>query len=175
MKRFSRIGCFALALTAALPLTGCSGGGGGGFLGINPGPDGNIKITDATSGAVLTTSAGQPDMVTGSRFAIGIYENHFGGPYSITNVGIDNVPTAANGNTTYHYKFNYPCFGPHFQNDPNSQTNVVTFISDQANGQPYANLPSGAGSGNPCHSGLLETWAISDSKGHTAYFYDEEV
>lgn len=86
MKRFSRIGYFALALTLiSIPLSGCSGGGGGGFLGLSPGPTGNITITDATSGAVLTTSASNPDMVTGLRFAIRIYEKSFGGPYSVTN------------------------------------------------------------------------------------------
>ncbi len=157
-----------------LPLGACSGGGGGGFLGLNPGPNGDITLTDATSGKVLTTSATNPELVTGGRFAIGITEAHFGGPYSVTLTGSKNVPTAANGNTVYQYYYSGSCFEPHFQYDPNSATNVVTFSADNADGQPYANLPSGAGTGNPCHSGELETWQISDSKGHSVYFYDEE-
>ncbi len=191
MKRFSKVGYAGLTLIAfAFPLSGCSGGGGGGFLGLSPGPTGNITITDATSGAVLTTSASNPDMVTGLRFAIGIYEKSFGGPYSVTNVGSTNVATLANAAPTtpgtpqvpafYPYDFNVPCFQPHFQNDPNSQTNVITFTGDNANGKPYAypnGPPSGSdasSAGNPCHSGELETWAISDSRGHSVYFYDEE-
>lgn len=183
MKGSLRGGLVAVAVAAgAASLAACSGGGGGGgFLGIDPGPNGDIQITDATSGSVLTTSANKPYVVAGARFPIGIYEQRFGGPYSVTSVGVTNVPTAANGGSTYPYSFSGSCFTPHFQNDANSQTNVWTFSADNANGNPYA-YPSGAGpsgetataAGNPCHSGLLETWEISDSKGHTVYFYDEE-
>ncbi len=197
MQRFLTGGYLVVAAVAsALALSSCSGGGGGGgFLGLNPGPTGNFAITDASSGAALTTSAAHPDMVTGLRFAIGIHEDHFGGPYSVTNVGSTNVATVANASPAtptvpafYPYQFNEPCFQPHLQNDPNSQTNVITFTGDNANGNPYAipapapvppgpaptPMPTATPMGNPCHSGEFETWAISDSKGHTVYFYDEE-
>ncbi len=138
MHRVLQRSCVTVAaLTAGMGLSGCSGSGGG-FLGINPGPDGNITITEASSGAVLTTSATKPYMVSGLRFSIGVTEQHFGGPYSVTNVGSTNVPTADNGDQDYPYEFNQPCFEPHAQNDPNSATNVWTFTGDNANGNPYA-------------------------------------
>jgi hypothetical protein len=78
IMRFTRA---VAAFICAATMTGC---GSGGLLNLNPQPDGNILITNTTSGATLQTTLAQPFVVTGGGFSIGIAEDHFSGPYKVT-------------------------------------------------------------------------------------------
>jgi hypothetical protein len=132
--------------------TGCSGGGG--FLGTNYNPKGDITITNPTTGAVLVTSASSPYFNTTGDFLIGIAETNFGGPYNVTV-------------TNWNNGFNKPCFVPTLV-DTTDHINTVLFKDDNANpvGTPVTTP-------NPCtlNDGDLETASIGDGKGHTVYFY----
>jgi hypothetical protein len=136
------------ASTIALALAGCSSST------FNPQPDGNITITDATTGKVLQTSSTTPYIVDSGSFSLGIYEDHFGGPYSVKVI-------------QWTAPFNVPCFVPHYVSTA-QQTNVVSFTSD--NGAPESDPTQP----NPCsNNGFVdeETAYIADSKGHGTNFY----
>jgi len=172
---------FALAGCAALGA--CTGSGGGGILDR---PGGDITVSDAVSGKVLSTSLANPYLVGANlRFTIDVLESHFAGPYTVNIVSEMNVPTASNGGVAYGYTFNEPCFVV-TQNAPiTTQTVSLTFAGSNANGQPGAYPVGGVptagpggtvstSSGDPCHSGELETAQIADSDGHSVNFYYEE-
>ena len=137
------------ALALATLLSGCSSTN----FGLTPQPDGNIVVTDYQTGQILTTSLAAPFAVSSGSFSIGISEQHFGGPYTITVV-------------QWTANFNLPCFVPHYISTA-QQTNVVQFTSD--NGAPVGD-PSQP---NPCVKGDEETAQIADSKGHSVNFYYE--
>ncbi|MBD5605873.1 MAG: hypothetical protein IAI48_12415 [Candidatus Eremiobacteraeota bacterium] len=167
---------FLFALLAGTAVSGCSGSL------FNPSPDGDIYVTDPITGYAIVTSFAKPYAVSGLRFSIGISEAHFGGPYTLTVTNETNEPTASNGGYPYPFQFNEPCFTTTSTIPANSKTNVVVFDGSNANGQPsnYPTQPvpatdTASANGNPCHSGEEETLAISDGKGHTSYFYYEEL
>ena len=172
---------FALAGFAAA-LNACTGSGGGGILDR---PGGDITVSDAASGRVLTTSLANPYLVGDNlRFTLSVLESHFAGPYTVNIVSEINVPTASNGGVVYGYTFNEPCFAVSENAPITTQAVTLTFAGNNANGQPGA-YPSGGmptagpdgaastNSGDPCHSGELETAQISDSDGHSVNFYYE--
>jgi hypothetical protein len=133
----------------AAGLAGCSSS----TFGLTPQPDGNIVVSNSVTGATLTTTYANPFLVSSGSFSLGIYENHFGGPYTVTV-------------TQWTANFNLPCFVPHYVSTA-EQTNVVQFTSD--NGAP----PTDPTEPNPCINGDEETAIISDSKGHSVNFYYE--
>jgi hypothetical protein len=152
--RFTRA---VAAFICAITMTGC---GSGGLLNLNPQPNGNIVITNATSGAALQTTLAQPFVVTGGGFSIGIAEAHFSGPYQVSV-------------TSWTAPFSIPCFVPHYVNQTD-KTNVVRFSADNA--APVA-TPTQA---NPCAAfvganGLSttdeETATFTDGHGHTAQLF----
>ncbi len=140
----------ALASTAA-----CSGSGGN-FLGGNDYPSGNIVLSNPQTGAAFTTSEANPLPVNGNSFSIGITEQHFGGPYTVTSY-------------SYDTGFNEPCYEPHLI-DGVDATNIVQFRPDNAAPIPAAGQPYQV---NPCNPDQNdeEVWLINDGKGHNLYFY----
>jgi hypothetical protein len=138
-----------LAGVLAATLTGCSSSA----FGLTPQPDGNIVVTNYQTGATIASTLANPYMVSAGSFAIGISEDHFGGPYTVNVV-------------QWTADFNIPCFVPHYV-DSSNQTNVVSFRSD--NGAPVTDPTEP----NPCIQGDEETAQIADSKGHTVQFYYE--
>jgi hypothetical protein len=152
--RFTRA---VFALVCAVIMTGC---GSGGLLNLNPQPDGNIVVTDATSGAVLQTTSASPFLVSGGGFSIGLTESHFSGPFNVS-VSKWTAP------------FNISCFVPHYV-DQTDKTNVVKFSADNASPVTAPTQPS------PCNpfygtNGTLQTDAetatINDGRGHSIKFY----
>jgi len=146
-----------MALICAVSMAGC---GSGGLLNLNPQPNGNIVITNATTGATLQTTLAKPFLVPGGAFSIGITEDHFSGPYTISI-------------STWTAPFSMSCFVPHYI-DQTDKTNVVSFTADNASPVTAPTQPS------PCNpfvgtNGATqtdeETAQITDGKGHTATFY----
>lgn len=169
------------AAIAAVLLTtsvGCSSGNG--IFGSDL-PAGDISIANGLDGTPLNkTSATNPFVVLGPRFAITIAETRFNGPYSISIVKQQNLPTPADNNLPYPFTFNQPCYVAH-QIDTTSHANLVSFLADNANGKPFdfadnPNLTAAelAAGGNLCHDGELEVAQIGDGKGHSVLFYYEE-
>jgi hypothetical protein len=142
---------FGLSLGCTAILAGC---GANGILGLTPKPDGNIVLTNAVSGAAIQTSLASPMMIGDGSFSIGITENYFSGPYTITV-------------ESWTAPFNIPCFVPHYV-DSSSKTNVVRFQPDNAAPVTTPTQPS------PCNEftnggGLQtdeETALITDNDGH---------
>jgi hypothetical protein len=131
-------------------LTGCSSSA----FGLTPQPDGDIVVTNSTTGAVLTTSQTSPFQVTSGSFSIGIYEKYFGGPYTVQVIA-------------WTVPFNVPCFVPHYVSTA-QQTNVVNFRSDNGSPESDPSQPS------PCIPNEdIETASIADSKGHSVNFVYE--
>jgi hypothetical protein len=177
MKFPVRLALLGGAAALAVGATGCSAGSGGGGLLNYPG--GTISLTDPTSGAAIVTSAAAPFIVPTLqlRFTINATETHYDGPYNVTIIAQENLPTSANGGTIYPFSFNEPCYTVS-ENDTFTQATVpIIFNGSNANGQPYA-FPGGVvptgDTGNPCHSGEFETALIADTKGHSVKFYYEE-
>lgn len=145
MERLLRTG-----LVAALLLgTGCSSNGG--FLGTNYNPKGNITITNAATGAVITSTEAQPYEETGSSFSIGITETNFGGPYTVSISGWTSGASE-------------PCYAATAINTT-SQTNVIQFLP--TNASPPATTPVVCPGGNKDE----ETVEINDGKGHSVNFF----
>jgi hypothetical protein len=142
---------FIRAVAALLCAAGMTGCGAGGLLNLNPQPDGNIVITNATTGETLQTTQANPLVVTGGGFSIGIAENHFNGPYKLTV-------------TNWTAGFSVPCFVPHYV-DQTNKTNVVKFSADNAAPVASPTQP------NPCVAGDEETATIIDGHGHTVLFF----
>jgi hypothetical protein len=183
------IGVPAVAVALLATAVGCSSGSG--IFGSNL-PGGNLTITETATGKTLTTSATNPYLLLDNtlRFSISIAEDRFSGPYTVSIIKQQNLPTSANGGFAYPYSFNQPCFVPHNGSEFGAHANIVVFSGDNANSNPY-NYPNGSTSpqpgvspqpaatalpgGNPCHSGELETAQISDDKGHSTLFYYEEL
>lgn len=169
-----KFGLRTVAAAAVLALSvGCSSGGG--FFGKDL-PAGDITLSNPDTGAPITTSEAAPYVVpaTSLRFSIAIAETRFNGPYTVQIIKQTSIPTALNGGNIYPFTFNLPCFTPTLLADTRSHANVVSFVGSAANGQAY-NFPTGvpptAATGDPCHSGELETANISDGKGHNLLFY----
>jgi hypothetical protein len=137
-------------------LTAC---GANGVLGLNPKPDGNIVLTNASTNALIVSSAASPFMVTSGGFSIGITENYFSGPYTVNVI-------------SWSAPFNIPCFVPHYISST-TKTNVVKFAEDNATPVTDLTQPS------PCNPFVsndktqtdAETAQISDNDGHTINFY----
>lgn len=151
-----RLTLAALTIASTAFLAAC---GANGVLGLNPKPNGSIVLTDATSGAAITTTSANPLLVTSGGFSIGISEDYFSGPYTV------NV-------LSWTAPFNIPCFAPHYVNQ-SDKTNVVKFTADNAS--PITNLSQPS----PCNpfyvGGVLqydeETAQIADNDGHVINFY----
>ncbi len=148
---------FIVTTLAAFIFASC---GSGGVFNLNPQPDGNIVLTNATTGATLQTTLANPFIVTGGAFSIGITEDHFSGPYTVAV-------------TAWTAPFNISCFVSHYI-DQTDKTNVVKFAADNAAPVTAPTQPS------PCNpfAGLNgttqtdeETAQINDGKGHTVSFY----
>ena len=189
MKLGLSVSVVAVALLATA--AGCSSGGG--VFGSNL-PAGNLTVTETTTGSILTTSATNPYLIKDAalRFSISISEDRLNGPYTVSTVKQQSVATAANGGFAYPYTFNLPCFVAHNGAEYGAHANVVVFVGDNANSNPYS-YPNGSAlqapppvggvqaaatplpGGDPCHSGELETVQISDDKGHNTLFYYEEI
>jgi hypothetical protein len=136
------------AAFCAVIMTGC---GSGGLLNLNPQPDGNVVITNAQTGATLQTTLASPFTVTGGGFSVGVTENHFSGPYTVSVI-------------SWTAGFSYPCFVPHYV-DQSDKTNVVKFTADNAAPVATPTQPS------PCVLGDEETATFTDGHGHTATFF----
>ena len=173
-----RVAAAAVLVTSSV---GCSSGGG--FLGTNL-PSGNIVVTDALTGQVITSSLANPYIVplASLGFAISVSEDRFGGPYNVSIIDHGSVPTASNNNSVYPFVFNIPCFVIHNNLVSNTKGNVLSFSGDNAvSGKPlsfpdapFLTATEISAGGSPCHSGEREVAAISDGKGHIANFYYEE-
>jgi len=125
--------------------------GGNGFLGTQRYSDGNIVVTNAVTGAVITSSLAKPFLASTAAFTVSLTETYFSGPYTATMIQWNN-------------NFDIPCFTPAAV----SGSSATEFVMAPTN----ANAP-GVTTANPCVANDQdeETVEFSDSKGHNAFLY----
>ncbi len=146
MRRLIRAASAGIA--AAALLSAC---GGNGFLGTQRYSDGNIVITDVTTGTAITSSLADPFVDGTPAFTVSLSETYFDGPYTATMVKWNNA-------------FDLPCFTP----TAVAGTTATEFLINSTN----ANAP-GVTTANPCTSNNQDEEAVefSDTKGHNAFLY----